>query len=240
MDLTRDRPSVQAADEMGRANGRRSSAANEPLRYAPRQASYAAAAPAAAADVLIDLQPRQDSPQPRPVLPPRPVSGVGETSGSRAGVAAARPARTRARKRVALPVSLGAIAALAIAVAAILVRPELVAEPAPAAAVAPEAAAKPAAVETVINLRVGAGLSAEERQRIETALANAGYGAVVMHEMPFSISRSRVGYFRDADRPAAEALIGALRGILDGVELRDYRTLIEAPQPGRLDLWIRS
>jgi hypothetical protein len=95
-------------------------------------------------------------------------------------------------------------------------------------------------VETVINLRVGAGLSADERRRIETALANAGYGAVVMHEMPFSVSRSRVGYFRDADRPAAEALIGALRGVLDGVELRDYRTLIEAPQPGRLDLWIRS
>ena len=82
--------------------------------------------------------------------------------------------------------------------------------------------------------------ASELRRRIETALANAGYGAVVMHEMPFSVSRSRVGYFRDADRPAAEALIGALRGVLDGVELRDYRTLIEAPQPGRLDLWIRS
>jgi hypothetical protein len=232
MDLTRDRPSVRVAEDMGRGDGRRS-ARSEPWRHAPRQAAYAAAAPATAADVLIDLQPRSD-------VPIRPVSGVGEASGSLAGVAAARPARTN-RKRFAVPISLGAVAVLALVVAAILLRPELVAEPAPAAAVAPEAVAAPAGVaEATIHLRVGASLSAEERQRIGTALANAGYGNVVMHEMPFSISRSRVGYFREADRPSAEALIGALRGILDDVELRDYRTLIEAPQPGRLDLWIRS
>ena len=233
MDLTRDRPSVRAAEDLGRGDGKRSGGPGEPWRYAQRHAAFAAAAPATAADVIIDLPSRPD-------LPIRPVSGVGETSDSLAGVAAAGPARAR-RKRVAIPVSLGAVAALAFAVAAILVRPELVAESAPAAAVAPQVAAEPAAVaEATIHLRVAAGLSPEERQRIRTALANAGYGTVVMHEMPFSVSRTRVGYFREADRPSAEALIAALRGVLDGIELRDYRTLIETPEPGRLDLWIRS
>jgi hypothetical protein len=58
--------------------------------------------------------------------------------------------------------------------------------------------------------------------------------------MPFSISRSRVGYFREADRDAAEGLIATLRGTVEGIELRDYRTLMETPEPGRLDLWIGS
>ena len=32
----------------------------------------------------------------------------------------------------------------------------------------------------------------------------------------------------------------ALSGTLDGLELRDYRSLVETAEPGRLDLWIRS
>jgi hypothetical protein len=100
--------------------------------------------------------------------------------------------------------------------------------------------AEPAATVTTVHLRVTAGLAPEQRQRIEAALAQAGYGTVVVNEVPFSISRSRVGYFRKADRGSAEALIVALRGTHDVVELRDYSTLIATPEPGRLDLWIRS
>jgi len=58
--------------------------------------------------------------------------------------------------------------------------------------------------------------------------------------MPFSISTSRVGYFREDDRVSAEALLGTLSSLVDGLELRDYRTLVQVPEPGRLDLWIRS
>jgi hypothetical protein len=39
---------------------------------------------------------------------------------------------------------------------------------------------------------------------------------------------------------SAEALLAALSGTLDGLELRDYRSLVETAEPGRLDLWIRS
>jgi hypothetical protein len=39
---------------------------------------------------------------------------------------------------------------------------------------------------------------------------------------------------------SAEALIAALRRTLEGLELRDYRTLLAAPEPGRSDLCIRS
>jgi hypothetical protein len=103
----------------------------------------------------------------------------------------------------------------------------------------PKAAVPAAAAITNVHLRVDAGLTPIERQRIEAALAKGGYGTVVVQQMPFSISRSRVGYFREADRASAEALIAARRGTHDVVELRDYSKLIAVP-PGRLDLWIRS
>jgi hypothetical protein len=108
--------------------------------------------------------------------------------------------------------------------------------PVPAAA----AGEPPAEVVPTIHLRLGAGLAPEERQRIQALLAEAGYGKVMVHEMPFSISRSRVGYFRQADRSLAEALVQALRDTHGGLELRDYGTLMTTPEPGRLDLWIRS
>jgi len=100
--------------------------------------------------------------------------------------------------------------------------------------------AQPGSIAITVHLRVGAGLSSVERQRIQAALAKAGYSAVVVQQMPFSISRSRIGYFREADRTAAEGLIAALRGTQDVIELRDYSKLMSMPEPGRLDLWIRS
>jgi hypothetical protein len=107
---------------------------------------------------------------------------------------------------------------------------------------APNVAANPAssAMVATVHLRVSTKLAPGELQQIEAALAKAGYQNVVVHEMPFSISRSRVGYFQEADRTAAEALIAALRGTLDGVELRDYRKLIPTSETSRLDLWVKG
>ena len=109
----------------------------------------------------------------------------------------------------------------------------------PTTAATPGAAGEPAVAAT-IHLRVGRGVLPSERQRIQAALARAGYSTILVHEMPFRISQSRVGYFRDEDLALAEALIAELRGTVDDIELRDYRTLIPAPKPGRLDLWIES
>jgi hypothetical protein len=233
MDGTRDRPPGRTAENWGRWDGIMAGAVTGPRRGVARQPAFAAAAPAA--DVIIDLMLRPLPAEPPVTAPLRPAAEVAEVSGPPAApVDAPRPARRRSTG-IVVPISLGALAAVGIVVAAVLLRPKLEAESTPVAA----AVAEPAAVTTV-HLRVGAGLAPGERQRIEAALAKAGYGTVVVQEMPFSISRSRVGYFREADRASAEALIAALRGTLGGVELRDYRKLIAAPEPGRLDLWIRS
>jgi hypothetical protein len=107
---------------------------------------------------------------------------------------------------------------------------------------ATKAQGTPAAVAEplTVHLRIDARLAPEQRRRIETMLAKAGYGSVVVHEMPFSISRSRVGFFRETDRASAEALISALQGTLDGLELRDYHEYMAEPEDHRLDLWIKS
>ena len=122
--------------------------------------------------------------------------------------------------------------------AAALIAPEVVAPAAAEEIAAAGPPAEPAAAAGTIYLRMSAGLGRQQRQRIEAVLAKAGYGTVIAQELPFSVSRSRVGYFREADRASAEALIAALRGTLDGLELRDYRALVKAPEPRRLDLWV--
>jgi len=105
-----------------------------------------------------------------------------------------------------------------------------------------KARAAPAAIADpiTVHLRLDAQLSPEQRRRIEAVLAKAGYTSVIVHEMPFSISRSRVGFFQEGDRASAEALITALQGTLDGLELRDYHDYMAAPEGHRLDLWIKS
>ena len=112
--------------------------------------------------------------------------------------------------------------------------------PQPSAVPQSEGAPVVAAEPLTVHLRINARLAPEERQKIEALLAKAGYGSVVVHEMPFSISRSRVGFFQEADRASAEALISALQGTLDGLELRDYHEYRAAPEDHRLDLWIKS
>ncbi len=241
MDGARDRASVRTAETGGRGFGIGAGAATGPSRSVSRQPTFAAGAPAA--DVIIDLMLRPLPPDAPVTAPPEPVAEAAETSHtSLAPAVSMKPARRNSTGAVVAS-SLGALAALGLVMAVVLTRPEVDTEPQPSgaatASVIPQAVAEPAAAVTVY-LRVASGLGPAERQRIEAALAEAGYGAVVVQEMPFSISRSRVGYFREMDRAAAEALIAALRGTHDGVVLRDYSELIAEPEPGRLDLWIGS
>ncbi len=224
MDEARDRPYGRTGED--EAEDAPSGGFSPP----PRRAAFAAAAPVMADDILIDPTLR-----PLPAEPPHPVQEA-----TRAPEAADEPLPPLAEPRSSgrgsaglfVSISLGAVVAVAAMVAAAL-RPQEELAPAPSA----QAAAQPAAALATVHLRVDAGLSPEERERIRAALGRAGYG-MVMHEMPFRISRSRVGYFHEADRSSAQALIAALRGVHDGIELRDYRTIMAAPEPGRLDLWI--
>jgi hypothetical protein len=114
--------------------------------------------------------------------------------------------------------------------------------PAPAAPVATAANAPagtplPAAVRIIVRVAPDTGRGHQDT--IVAALRSAGYDSVEVNVMPFPILRSRVGYFHETDRPAAEALVAALAQVTgDAVELRDYGPLEIMAAPGRLDLWI--
>lgn len=258
MDGTRDRPPGRMIETWARRTEPGAVVRGAPRKQARRHVSLAAAAPAAAPDMLIDVT-SQPAPLPLAEAEWAPPHKVAEPRPSAEGPPRANPRRSEPRpwSRPVVALALGAVAALVLALAGMLLfagqeepeaapaataaaLPETVAAPA-VQAVAPDPAPQPAApVVPTVHLRIGPDLPAEQRARIEEALATAGYQAVVIHEMPFTISRSRVGYFREEDRPAAEALKAALAGTHDGLELRDYGTLVTTPEAGRLDLWIRS
>ena len=237
MDGTRDRLPERTVDTWGRSSARRSARRANAQPDGPARPIFAAAAPVSAPDVLIDVGapsvPAPVSEAPATVPAAEPARALAQPA----------PARVRRRKplRAVAPVALGALGLVAAFAAAMLLRAQLAPDAAAVAATAPGAAAvEPAAAAAIVHLRVSASFDPGERQRIAAALAEAGYRQVVVHEMPFSISTSRVGYFREDDRVSAEALLGALSSLVDGLELRDYRTLVQVPEPGRLDLWIRS
>ena len=233
MDGTRDRLPERTVDTWGRSSARRSARRANAQPDGPARPIFAATAPVAAPDVLIDVG--------APSVP-APVSAAPATvPAAEPARALAQPAPARVRRRKPLrafaPVALGALGLVAAFAAAMLLRAQLAPD---AAAALGAVAAEPAAAAAIVHLRVSAAFDPAERQRIAAALAEAGYRQVVVHEMPFSISTSRVGYFREDDRVSAEALLGTLSSLVDGLELRDYRTLVQVPEPGRLDLWIRS
>jgi hypothetical protein len=242
MDGTRERPSQRAAHDWAGPDGSRTVAPRRRRLSAAGQSAMTAGTPVSAPDVLIDTLP----PEPPPVALVQPALKAPRSLRLGAVLEAIRRGCSQARRLFIRPLPLGAAAAgAAILFAAIMLRPDgMEAELAPVAAA--EAAATPAPLPDpakaalTVHLRIAADLGPEARKRIEATLLKAGYGAVVLHQMPFSISRSRVGYFREADRDAAEGLIATLRGTVEGIELRDYRTLMETPEPGRLDLWIGS
>jgi hypothetical protein len=237
MDGTRDRLPERTVETWGRSSARRSARRANVQPDGPARPAFAAAAPVSAPDVLIDVG-AQSVPAPLPPVPALVPPGEPARHVAKPAPATARRARPL---RAVVPVALGALGLVAAFAAAMLLRWQLAPDAAAVAATGPSAAAvEPAAASAIVHLRVSAAFDPAERQQIAVALAEAGYRQVVVHEMPFSISTSRVGYFREDDRVSAEALVGTLSGLVEGLELRDYRALVQVPEPGRLDLWIRS
>lgn len=154
-------------------------------------------------------------------------------------------------------IAAGAITAVAIVIAAVLFRPGEGSGPTEEAATsseeaeaaapvteadAPRDVADPALLPiATVRLRIGPEVSDERREALVTALNEAGIPEVVVEPLPFRIATSRVGYYRDVDLPAAEALARVMSPTIDAggtIGVRDYGELLSDPRPGRLDLWI--
>jgi hypothetical protein len=62
---------------------------------------------------------------------------------------------------------------------------------------------------------------------------------VALSPLAFGVAQTRIGFYHDADRAAAETVAALLRGA-DGATppLRDYGGLVPAPPQGTIDLWI--
>lgn len=167
---------------------------------------------------------------------------------------------------MAMWIGLGAVAAVGIVIAAVVlqpgspeaapeVTPEVTAESAAgtpgedpgmagedSTAAAPQAVADPALASVrIVRLRIGPEVDDARRDGLVAALRAAGLPQVVVEPLPFRIATSRIGYYRDADLPAAEALARVISPAIGGsgtIGVRDYGELLSDPQPGRLDLWI--
>ena len=111
------------------------------------------------------------------------------------------------------------------------------ARPAELGAAGPTAAA--AAAASVV-IRVGPDMDTERRELIVAALISAGYGSVEVQPVSFNVARSRLGFFRNADREMAEELVALIAPLVGEVAVRNYNELLADPAPGRLDLWLRS
>lgn len=92
----------------------------------------------------------------------------------------------------------------------------------------------------VVRLRIGPEVDNSHRESLVAALEAAGVPEVVVEPLPFRIATSRIGYYRDADLGAAQALARVISPALGPatIGVRDYGELLTDPQPGRLDLWI--
>ena len=167
---------------------------------------------------------------------------------------------------MAIWIGFGALAAVAIVIAAVLLRPGeatvpdtapeqrggsvtaspsaegSTAGPTSEAASTPHAVADPAlAPVRTVRLRIGPEVDDARRDDLVAALRAAGLPEVVVEPLPFRIATSRIGYYRDTDLPAAEALARVISPAIGGgatIGVRDYGELLSDPQPGRLDLWI--
>ncbi len=237
MDGTRDRPPGKTAENWSRKDGIRAGAVTGPWRSAPRDPDALAA------------------------RAPRPAVASARETVAASPPAAVAPPRAPARRStpgLRVWIAIGALTAVALVAAAVIVRNTLSDEPgqsaaapaAPASAVpAPKVGATTPGVPvepalagvTSIRLRVGPDCPPELRAAILAALTKAGLSAVTTEPLPFEIATSRVGYYRAEDLAAAEALGRVVAPVIaDGGEVgvRDYGQLLSDPEPGRLDLWI--
>ena len=107
---------------------------------------------------------------------------------------------------------------------------------------APAASADPALASVGnVRLRVPEALAARRRAAIVAAVQGGGIADVQVETLPFAVETSRVGYYLEADRPAAEALARLVAPLVTpgaALPVRDYGKLLDDPQPGRLDLWV--
>lgn len=264
LDGTQDRPG-KTAQNWSRRDNIRAGAVSGPWRSAPRAGGEAPAAPAVTPGPAPTRQ--AEAVAPTRVVAQTRAAGVGgqEAVTDRPAAGGQRVGQTR---RVALWIGAGVLVAFAIVGAAVLLRPggdpEAVApagsedavEP---AAVAPDKAPEAEAAQasgtgtgaaladpalagvSSVRLRVGPEVTAGQQEAIVGALKGAGVDEVVVESLPFKIATSRVGYYRAADEPAAEALARVASPLIgDGaaIGVRDYGKLLTDPQPGRLDLWI--
>jgi hypothetical protein len=136
-------------------------------------------------------------------------------------------------------IALGAVvAAGVIASAAAMLWPD------GSAVVETPAAADPAiAAVASVRLRAPESLAPARLDAIVAALREGGVAEVQVEALPFEVETSRVGYYRAPDHAAAEALARVAAPLVTpGAELpvRDYGKLVDDPEPGRLDLWVRN
>lgn len=113
---------------------------------------------------------------------------------------------------------------------------------APATASVPAVPADPTLAEvSVVRLRVGPDFPPERQAALVDALTAAGIASVKVEQLPFKITASRVGYYRQEDLAAAEALGRVMSPAVSpnaSLGVRDYGRLLADPEPGRLDLWV--
>lgn len=263
VDGTRDQPPGKTAQNWSRKDNIRAGAVSGPWRSAPRAKGAGA-----------------ESAPPAPAAAPAAATPVS----SHAELTPVRPARGSQLRGMAIWVGLGALVAIAIVVAAVLLRPgQTEPEPAsteastpvtgtPAASPSPPAAtsaagtpgpveaasapkaegaappdpdrrvADPALVPVrIVRLRIGPEVDDARRDSLVADLKDAGVPEVIVEPLPFRIATSRIGYYRDADLPAAQALARVISpGLGAGapIGVRDYGELLTDPEPGRLDLWV--
>jgi hypothetical protein len=92
-----------------------------------------------------------------------------------------------------------------------------------------------------IRFRIGPEYDAALAGGIAAALGEAGYRSVRVETLPFDVAQSRVGYYREQDRGAALALARRVEAMAEGsggIEVQDYGGMLDATEPGRLDLWL--
>jgi hypothetical protein len=195
----------------------------------------------------VDAQRGAAPVSPPPRREPQSAPARSEPAQAERSAPITNPSRARSSRRsLAFAVIGGLLAAAAIVGAAVHLRPMLMpAAPAPPSDAAP---AEPAdGAETVAEaggtwLRLGPDVPVEREAEIVSALDAAGYGPVEVRRTGFRITASRIGFYRQEDRDAAEVLSRRILPILgddqDGITVRDYGKLLPDAAPGRLDLWI--
>ena len=267
VDGAQDRPPDDAADPSSRRERIRASAGLGPWRNGPRPATAAPVPPPASLVPPRPVVPAEAAP--RPVAAPARPAPKGARPARRAGrgmvgwtvfgvaFAAGCVGLAFFFQPEGLPPEADAVAEFppdtadtSLPVASVPPAPPQTADelaeadaafvPAAADPAMPEAAVELAQISNV-RVRTGTGVAEAEVPKVLVALAGAGLADVQAEALPFKVASSRVGYYRQEDRAAAEALAAFIAPVLgygEPLPVRDYGALLDNAEPGRLDLWI--